>query len=84
MDALFRWVKVLVQVFDYLVKAAVEFKDTEAGRAEWQDILDAYETAIQLDLDGDGSIGKDPAPQATSPAAQPRSQTAEQNRSVFG
>lgn len=66
MDGLMRWVRLLIQVFEYLLKAAVQFKDTDEGRQEWQDILDAYEEAVQLDIDGDGDIGRSPAPQAAA------------------
>lgn len=74
MDALMRWWNLFRQVLEYFVLAAREFKNTPAGAKEWQDILDAYETAIQMDLNDDGNIGRVPntAPQARSAQQQPR------------
>lgn len=72
MEGLMLWLRLLVQVVEYLLKAAVNFKDTDAGRQEWQDILDAYEEAVRIDIDGDGDIGRSPAPQASSARQQPR------------
>lgn len=74
MDSFNRWWALLVQLFEYFVLAAQEFKNTDAGRKEWQDILDAYEQATQMDLNDDGRIGRVPntAPQARSAQQQPR------------
>lgn len=93
MDSLTRWWNVFRQVLEYFVLAAQEFKNTPRGAKEWQDILDAYEVAVQQDLNQDGNIGPAPAPQATNFKSQPRapenpaptSRPAEtENRSVFG
>lgn len=73
MDSFTRWWNVLVQIFEYFVLAAQEFKNTDQGRQEWQDILDAFETASQMDLNEDGTIGRSgAAPQARSAKVQPR------------
>lgn len=62
-----QWFTIIAQLFDYVVKAIVHYKETEDGAKEWADFVDAYETAVQVDLDGDGLIAKNrPAP----PAAQ--------------
>lgn len=74
MDALMRWWNLFRQILEYLVFAAREFKNTPEGAKEWQDILDAYEVAVQMDLNDDGNIGKTPntAPQARSAQQRPR------------
>ena len=38
------YINVLIQVFDYIVKAIWMYKDTEQGAKEWQDIYDAWES----------------------------------------
>lgn len=40
------WARLLFELFDYMVKAAVHFKDTEEGRKEWEDFASRYEIAI--------------------------------------
>lgn len=72
--SLVRWWNLFRQILEYLVFAAREFKNTPEGAKEWQDILDAYEEAVQMDLNDDGNIGRTPntAPQARSAKAQPR------------
>lgn len=93
MNSFTRWWDVLVQIFEYFVLAAQEFKNTDQGRQEWQDILDAFEAATQMDLNEDGTIGRNtsPTPQARSAKAQPRApettviadELSLTNRSVF-
>lgn len=40
------WARLLFELFDYMVKAAAHFKDTEEGRKEWEDFASRYEMAV--------------------------------------
>lgn len=39
------FVNVLIQIVDFLFKAAVHYVETDAGKKEWSDIETAYEVA---------------------------------------
>lgn len=40
------WARLLYEVFDFMVKAAVFYKETEQGAKEWDDFASRYEIAI--------------------------------------
>jgi hypothetical protein len=43
MGPLFAVLQVLFQLADYVVKAVRAFQNTDEGRAEWLDVIEAYE-----------------------------------------
>lgn len=44
-----RYIEVLIQIVDFLFKAAAHFAATADGQKEWQDIEIAYEMAVNHD-----------------------------------
>jgi hypothetical protein len=78
------WVNLFYQVLEYAVRAMVAFKDSDEGREEWLDIIRAYESALQVDIDGDGTLGSVTRPAAAQPARTSAATPADDERkSIF-
>lgn len=46
------WVRLLFELFDFMVKAAVAYRETEEGRKEWDDFASRYEVAVNNEANG--------------------------------
>lgn len=62
--------RVAAALIDYLIKAAVNYKDTPEGASEWNDFTSLYETSINNDANENVSFGSEDAGQ--SPSQGPR------------
>lgn len=63
------WLRVIVALLDYLVKAAVEFKDTPEGAKEWDDFTSLYEQSINNDANDNVEFGVEAV---ASPGGDPK------------
>jgi hypothetical protein len=43
------WVRVLVELFDFMMKASIAYVQTEQGQKEWSDFTDRFEVALNND-----------------------------------
>lgn len=69
------FVRVAIALFDYMVKASINYRNTAEGAAEWEDVTSLYEEALN---NPDGAVvgfsvqSKEDAASDTSVARTPR------------
>lgn len=65
------WVRVLLELFDFMVKASAAYRMTPEGRKEWADFADRYEAAVNNSAnDGNVSYSVESASETTPQAKQ--------------
>jgi hypothetical protein len=46
------WVRILFELFDFMVKAAIAYRETEQGAKEWDEFASRYEVAVNNGANG--------------------------------
>lgn len=65
------WGRVLVEVFDYMIKASAAYAQTDDGRKEWEDVVTRFEVAVNNQANGETvSYAVQSAPETPQPTSK--------------